>query len=78
MENPRHRLELSELTGFDWKEVDRQLNLLLSYGLVTIYAESGSMKMYRLTEQGRLLLKLVEGLSSRKPKSPIEPSVGET
>ena len=32
MESPKHRLELSELTGIDWKEVDRQLSVLRSTG----------------------------------------------
>lgn len=64
MSTPRHRAELSERTGFDWKEVDRQLGLLQSHGLVTVVAQSGSVKMYGLTEQGRILLKLMEGLSN--------------
>ncbi len=58
-DSPKQRNELSQITGIDRREVDRQINLLLSYGLVAIHAESGSMKIYRLTEQGRLLLKLL-------------------
>lgn len=70
MSSPRHRSELSELTGFNWKEVDRELGLLQRYGLVTVQAQSGSIRMYGLTEQGRMLLKLMEGLSnSRETKS---------
>jgi len=62
MESPKHRLELSELTGIDWKEVDRQLNVLEKYGLVKMYAQSGTVKLYQVTEQGKLLLRLVEEL----------------
>jgi hypothetical protein len=67
MESPRHRLELSELTGIDWKEVDRQLSVLEKYGFVKVYAQSGNVKLYRSTEQGKLLLKLVGELSGKAP-----------
>lgn len=59
MESPKHRLELSELTGIDWKEVDRQLFVLEKYGFVKVYAQSGTVKLYQVTEQGKLLLNLV-------------------
>jgi hypothetical protein len=42
LETPRHRQELSEVTGIDWKEVDRELGALEKYGLVKVYAQSGS------------------------------------
>ena len=63
MESPKHRHELSELTGIDWKEVDRQLSVMEKYGLVKVQVQSGTVKLYQVTEQGRLLLKLVEELS---------------
>lgn len=63
METPKHRLELSELTGIDWKEVDRQLSVLEKYGLVKVYAQSGTVKLYQVTEQGKLLLNLVAELN---------------
>lgn len=63
LESPKQRNELSQLTGIDWKEVDRQIGLLLSYGLVSVHAESGSVKIYKLTEQGGLLLKLMGELN---------------
>ncbi len=59
METPRNRLELSELTGIDWKEVDRDVSILEKYGLVKIYAQSGTTKLYQVTEQGKLLMNLV-------------------
>jgi DNA-binding transcriptional ArsR family regulator len=62
MDSPRHRQELSELTGIDWKEVDRQLAVLEKYGLVKVYAQSGTVKLYQVTEQGKLLLGLMEEL----------------
>ena len=63
LESPRQRSELSHLTGLDWKEVDRQVNVLLSYGLVSVYAETGSVKIYKLTGQGQLILKLIDELN---------------
>lgn len=65
MDSPRHRLELSELTGIDWKEVDRQLAVLEKYGLVKVYAQSGTVKLYQVTEQGKLLLGLIGELSNK-------------
>lgn len=58
LETPKHRSELSALTGIDWKEVDRQLHLLEKYGLVCVAAQSGSMKLYQTTEQGKMLIRL--------------------
>lgn len=67
MESPKHRLELSELTGIDWKEVDRQLSVLEKYGLVKVYAQSGTIQLYQVTEQGKLLLNLVGELGNKRP-----------
>lgn len=65
MVEPRHRQELSELTGIDWKEVDRELSILATYGLVQTYVQSGSVKLYQVTEQGRVLLRLMDDLQTR-------------
>jgi len=66
MEAPRHRQELAELTGINWKEVDREVSVLETYGLVKVYAQSGSVKRYQVTEQGRLLMKVIEDLQSSR------------
>lgn len=63
MEEPKHRLQLAEDTRLDWKEVDRQLRILENYGLAKVSAQSGVVKLYQITEQGRILLKLVNDLS---------------
>jgi predicted transcriptional regulator len=67
MDAPRNRLELSDVTGLDWKEVDRQVGVLEKYGLVKVHAEFGSVKMFQITEQGRLLLELIDELKAPKP-----------
>jgi hypothetical protein len=68
VESPHHRLELAELTGIDWKEVDRQISVMEKYGFVKVYAQSGNMKFYQVAENGKLLLKLVEELNGGKAR----------
>jgi DNA-binding transcriptional ArsR family regulator len=65
LDQPRHRSELTALSGLDWKEVDRELSLLIRFGLISLYVESGSVKIYKLSEQGRVILRLVEELGTR-------------
>ncbi len=76
---PRHRSELSTLTGLDWKEVDREITILLRFGLVSLHVQSGSVKIYRLTDHGRLLLKLIDEVRKFPPiRSPLATSVNTT
>jgi hypothetical protein len=65
METPKNRLELSELTGIEWREVDREVSILEKYGLVKIFAQTGTVKMYQVTEQGKLLMNLVGELNGK-------------
>lgn len=67
-EAPRHRNELSEITGIDWKEVDRQIGLLQRYGFVSVEAQAGPVKMYKLTEQGRSLVNLLDEMETNQVK----------
>jgi DNA-binding HxlR family transcriptional regulator len=66
LEEPKHRFELTKVTGIDWKEVDRQLRVLENYGLVRVIAQSGTVKMYQITEQGRVLVKLIDDLTNKE------------
>jgi len=68
MQEPRHRQELADITGIDWKEVDRQITVLERYGLVKMYAQSGTVQVYHITEQGKLLLNLITDLQSPRPQ----------
>jgi len=72
---PRQRAELSKLSGLDWKEVDRELGLLQRFGLITLYAQSGSVKLYKLSEQGKLILKLIMELRERLPSEILNPQL---
>lgn len=73
LNQPMHRAELSELSGLDWKEVDRELGLLQRFGLVTLEAESGSVKIYKLNEQGKLIIKLIEELRKKAQIDELTP-----
>jgi len=50
----------------DWKEVDRQLRVLENYGLVHVIAQSGTVKMYQITERGLVLMKLIDDLANKE------------
>jgi len=69
LNEPRHKTELSTLNGLDWKEVDREITLLEHFGLISVYAQSGSVKMNKVSEQGKLLLKLVSELEKIAPET---------
>jgi DNA-binding HxlR family transcriptional regulator len=69
LETPRHRFDLSGITGMDWKEVDRQLAVLEDYGLVKVYAQSGSVKLYQMTEQGKTLLRMMDDLGKKASRT---------
>jgi DNA-binding transcriptional ArsR family regulator len=73
LDEPRQRAELSKLSGLDWKEVDREIDLLQHFGLTTVYAQSGSVKLYKLSEQGRLMLRLLMELRERLPNEFVQP-----
>jgi DNA-binding transcriptional ArsR family regulator len=75
---PRQRAELSKLSGLDWKEVDRELGLLQRFGLITLYAQSGSVKLYKLSEQGKLILKLIIELRERLPSEILNPQLNSS
>jgi len=66
LEEPTHRFELAQVTGMDWKEVDRQLRVLENYGLVHVIAQSGTVKMYQITERGLVLMKLIDDLANKE------------
>jgi DNA-binding HxlR family transcriptional regulator len=65
-EAPRYRNELSQITGIDWKEVDRQVGLLERFGFVSVETKAGPVKMYKLTEQGILLVKLMDEMGKSR------------
>lgn len=63
MENlgtPKLRNEIAQLTGTDWKEVDRNIRILESIDLVRIQYNHGMVSVFELTGKGKEFLNLVE------------------
>ncbi len=66
LETPQYRGRMAELTGLDWKEVDRNMRLLQSHHLVSEVSQIASIKLYALTAEGRRLLGFIEdGIEDR-------------
>lgn len=57
---PKLRNEIAQLTGTDWKEVDRNIRVLESIDLVRIQYNHGKVSVYELTDKGKEFLNLVE------------------
>jgi predicted transcriptional regulator len=63
LDGPKKRSEVAKLTYADWKEVDRNIRILESVGLVRVREDGKHRTFYELTEQGK---NLVERIRSRK------------
>jgi hypothetical protein len=57
---PKHRMQISRETGIDWKEVDRQVRILLEHNPISVFGSFSSITLYRLTDYGTSLLHLLE------------------
>ena len=60
LDTPKLRNEIANITNTDWKEVDRNVKILVSVNLVKIEYSHGSLSVYRLTESGRELLDIIQ------------------
>ncbi|MCS7146048.1 MAG: winged helix-turn-helix domain-containing protein [Nitrososphaerota archaeon] len=60
LEAPMNRYQLAKTLNIDWKTVDRNVELLKSYGLIHEQAGEGGEKLYVLSPQGQQLLELLE------------------
>lgn len=63
LDGPKNRSEVAKLTYADWKEVDRNIRILESVGLVRVDKNGKHRTFYELTERGK---DLVERIRSRK------------
>ncbi|MCS7117391.1 MAG: winged helix-turn-helix domain-containing protein [Thaumarchaeota archaeon] len=61
LEEPMNRNQLAEELKMDWKSVDRHVEILSRYGLIERVDDQGWN--YRLTENGRRVLELLEELA---------------
>ena len=59
LSNPKDRLQLAQELGLDWSAVDYHVVLLNKHGLVKEDFAFGRVRMYRLTNLGESLLRLL-------------------
>lgn len=65
LKTPKLRNEIAKLVGKDWREVDRNIHILESAGIVKIQSVHDSIILYELTERGTNLQKVLESRGSR-------------
>ena len=61
---PKDRLQLAQELGLDWKAVDHHIIVLCKYGFVLEQVAYGRVKMYELTDMGKVLLRLLKETQS--------------
>jgi|BEDMetMinimDraft_2_1075160.scaffolds.fasta_scaffold01216_2 predicted transcriptional regulator len=54
--SPRTRQDIAKELKMDWKEVDRNLSILMTLNLVTVAYSSPKIKVYTLTDYGKSIL----------------------
>ena len=67
LRNPNQRGYVSDATGIDWREVDREVRLLEGLGLVELQTKQGHRQLFGLTGKGGVALGLLRNkLSGEK------------
>ena len=69
LETPKLRNEIARITNIDWKEVDRNIRILKASNFVKMQYSHGSLNVYRLTETGEDLIKIIISYESRTSKN---------
>ena len=74
LETPKLRNEIVKITNTDWKEVDRNIRILEASNLVKMQFSHGSLNVYRLTETGKELVKIITTYESgtSKNRAPVK------
>lgn len=65
LDSPMDRLQLARRLGLDWKAIDRQTQILCRYGLIREEQAYGKVRIYSLSENGRIMLKLIKDLGAQ-------------
>ncbi len=60
LKDPNHRSYVSDATGIDWREVDREVRLMMDLGLVEMQTKQGRGELFGLTGKGIVALGLLE------------------
>ncbi len=64
LDEQKNKLQLAKELDMDWKAVDRNIRILLKYGLIMETESVGKVKFYSLTPDGKKVLELLEELNS--------------
>lgn len=71
LSTPRDRLQLAQDLGLDWRAIDYHISLLDRHGLVHEAEAIGRVRMFRRTDLGESLLRLLkehDGETARTPE----------
>ena len=63
---PKDRLQIAKDLALDWKTVNYHVKVLLKYGLIGEEQVYGKVKLYQLTEVGKVLLNVLEELNVKE------------
>jgi DNA-binding transcriptional ArsR family regulator len=77
LNNPKDRYQLAKELGLDWRAVDQHIVTLSRHGLVSDEVAYGKVRMYRLTQSGKLMLQLLEDIDAEVRMDPIQIRFGK-
>jgi hypothetical protein len=66
LRSPSHRGHVSNVTGIDWREVDRQMRVMEDISLVELRGKQGHRDLFGLTGKGSIALNLLESKLTAK------------
>ena len=78
LNRPKDRYQLAQELGMDWRAVDQHVVVLGRHGLVSDKVAYGKVRMYQLTQSGRLMLQLLEDIDAEVRKMPNIDSQGHS
>jgi predicted transcriptional regulator len=65
---PKTRQDIAKELGIDWKEVNRNLHILIKSNLMKIIYENSKTKMYGLTSYGESIVNIIKKHQKSKGK----------
>lgn len=67
LRTPKLRNEIANMTNTDWKEVDRNIEILEAANLVEKQFSHGSLSVYHLTQNGEELMEIIQSQKGTMP-----------
>jgi len=65
---PKTRQDIAKELGIDWKEVDKNLRILIKSNLMKIIYENSKTKRYGLTSYGESIVNIIKNIRNLKEK----------